>query len=826
MNTFLQFLILLAAPVVLTAGVEQAPHVSLHPVTLDWLKLGAMVEVRGTDDTPRSITPQIRADGADVVSVQPLTASVSVQESALFFVSLEATPPAQNAKMTFALKEFPEIAVSCDISPGIDLSRLSWEIWHQGEDFHADDTKNIPSEAATWTPTNLPKLWNELGITWARTRFVIPESLHEVKLWLNIGAIDDHDVTFLNGNSIGRTNGWDVPRSYELPADLINWGKENEICIAVDNVNAGGGIYQTPIAVDARENLFHRPMFAGGKTQKEMERKPPGSIGQRLPLRRMVVRDGVVYYEDGGEVALWGVNYYPQSWWHYNSLKKLGIDHRQSIDEDFEDFVQMGFDIIRIHVFDTEISDGSGNLVHNDHLDVLDYLVAKCNENGIYLMLTPIAWWGSPNAQPDSFSQNTPKEAMSMWPESWPSQENYLRQFLTHENPYTKNRFVDEPCLTLFEVINEPTYWPYGNVITQNPGETYLDQDTAMKAIEGVNEAWQNFLPSEEWRTGEVFSYFRYNTVRNYINRMVDTMREAGAHQPIAYMRYWEAHSDIYQAIADSRCDAITLGAYPGGLPEEPINDQKNLLEATRNWSMDARFVEKPRLVYEFDPAGTLNLVSMYPAMARQWRHLGVQVACQFQYDARALSHLNWDWPQHYLNLWHTPEKIVSFLIGGEVFRRLPRGATFDTPPDDQIFPPGAVSFAKNAALLCSEDCYMQARPTDWRPITLPENPKHILTVGSCPYLEYDGTGVVEFVAEDDTARLRIYPDVERLVHALRGTVEKPLTRLHEREHVFRMLLPGWREAKMERFENGEWTSVPSSGGEFTVKPGIYRLAR
>jgi len=92
--------------------------------------------------------------------------------------------------------------------------------------------------------------------------------------------------------------------------------------------------------------------------------------------------------------------------------------------------------------------------------------------------------------------------------------------------------------------------------------------------------------------------------------------------------------------------------------------------------------------------------------------------------------------------LWHTPEKIASFLIGGEVFRRLPRGATFDTPPDDQIFPPGAVSFGKNAALLCAEDCYMQARPTDWRPMPLPENPKHILTVGSCPYLEYDGTGV------------------------------------------------------------------------------------
>ena len=47
----------------------------------------------------------------------------------------------------------------------------------------------------------------------------------------------------------------------------------------------------------------------------------------------------------------------------------------------------------------------------------------------------------------------------------------------------------------------------------------------------------------------------------------------------------------------------------------------------------------------------------MYPAMARHWRNAGVQVACQFQYDARRLAGMNWDWPQHYLNLWHVPGK-------------------------------------------------------------------------------------------------------------------------------------------------------------------------
>ena len=74
------------------------------------------------------------------------------------------------------------------------------------------------------------------------------------------------------------------------------------------------------------------------------------------------------------------------------SLERLGVDRRRSTDEDFDAFVEMGIDIIRIHVFDSEISDGDGNLIENDHLDGLDYLVAQCNRKGIYLMLKKVFW--------------------------------------------------------------------------------------------------------------------------------------------------------------------------------------------------------------------------------------------------------------------------------------------------------------------------------------------------------------------------------------------------------------------------------------------------
>jgi len=220
--------------------------------------------------------------------------------------------------------------------------------------------------------------------------------------------------------------------------------------------------------------------------------------------------------------------------------------------------------------------------------------------------------------------------------------------------------------------------------------------------------------------------------------------------------------------------------------------------------------------------------------MAQHFRASGAQVACQFQYDPRSLAGLNREWPQHWLNLWHTPEKMVSFMIGAEVFRRQPRGKRFDLPPDDQVFGPAAVSFHRNTALLATDDVYMRTGSVSWNPLSNPSSPQHVVSVGDSPYFHYEGSGVVDLHLGPDTAELRIYPDVERLEtsptgHAstdMVGSPDHPLTVLHEREHPFSLLLPKWADAAVERQENGHWIAVPGRGASFRVKPGNYRLHR
>ena len=94
--------------------------------------------------------------------------------------------------------------------------------------------------------------------------------------------------------------------------------------------------------------------------------------------------DGVLRWVDSGsEVALFGVNYYVPFAGEYTRIKEQGTDHRQAIQNDLEHFRRLGLDAIRLHCWDREISDRQGNLLDNEHLELLDYLLAEARRRGI-----------------------------------------------------------------------------------------------------------------------------------------------------------------------------------------------------------------------------------------------------------------------------------------------------------------------------------------------------------------------------------------------------------------------------------------------------------
>ena len=100
----------------------------------------------------------------------------------------------------------------------------------------------------SWKEMTLPKLWEEQGmdnfdgIVWFSKTIDIPSAWKGKELVLNLGMIDDNEVTYFNGKQIGATNGHNVHRSYKIPANLVKAGKA-VITVRATDTGGGGGFH-------------------------------------------------------------------------------------------------------------------------------------------------------------------------------------------------------------------------------------------------------------------------------------------------------------------------------------------------------------------------------------------------------------------------------------------------------------------------------------------------------------------------------------------------------------------------------------------------------
>jgi sialate O-acetylesterase len=106
----------------------------------------------------------------------------------------------------------------------------------------------------SWRVMHLPTLWeatelgNFDGVVWFRKRVTIPADWIHKKLVLELGPIDDIDVTFVNGVKVGaheEEGEWRVERVYGVPAGVVE-STVVQIAVRVIDYQGGGGIYGGP----------------------------------------------------------------------------------------------------------------------------------------------------------------------------------------------------------------------------------------------------------------------------------------------------------------------------------------------------------------------------------------------------------------------------------------------------------------------------------------------------------------------------------------------------------------------------------------------------
>ena len=493
-----------------------------------------------------------------------------------------------------------------------------------------------------------------------------------------------------------------------------------------------------------------------------------------------VIRDA----ETGDEVSFYGVNYTLPFAHAYRMHKALGVDLREAIDKDVYHFARLGFNAYRIHVWDIEISDLKGNLLENEHLNLFDYLVFKLKERRLRLLITPMAYWGNGYPERDEpmpgFSSKWNKREVNRNDTAIAAQENYLRQFASHINPYTGISYADEPYLVGFEINNEPTN----------------DTDPAFTTA--------------------------------YVNRMVKAIRSTGCKAPVFYNMSHNFQNT--QAFYNADIDGGTFQWYPSGLVAGRTR-MGNFLPAVDKYPIPfdsiKNFNRKALVVYEFDAADVADSY-LYPAIARSFRGAGFQWVTQFAYDPLEMAWANTEYQTHFLNLAYTPQKAIGMKIAGEVMKLVPRKADFGTYPADTIFSSFRVSYNANLAEMNTPAKFMHTNSTSTSPVNI-NSLTEITGYGSSPVISYEGTGAY-FLDKitDGIWRLELMPDAVWLDDPFaRPSLKRVAADVAWNEWPIGINIPDLGESFVyEAINSGNLRKGVATAASFMVYPGVYLLKR
>jgi hypothetical protein len=487
---------------------------------------------------------------------------------------------------------------------------------------------------------------------------------------------------------------------------------------------------------------------------------------------------------DKEEIKGFGVNYTTPFAHAYRSAKKLGIDPLEAIDQDVYHFSRLGFDLYRVHVWDTEISDTLGNLLFNEHLHAFDYLLKKLAERNINYVITPIAFWGNGWPEPDlpspGFSAKYGKGDCLTNPDAIKAQENYLEQFMNHVNPYTGIAYKDDPRLIAVEVSNEPHH----------------------------REAPEK--------------------VTTFVQSMVDAIRKSGYQKPIFYNISHSVHlaEDYFKADIQGG----TFQWYPTGLgyqKELPINALLNVDKYDIPFDEVIKNNKGAKIVYEFDAADIAKSY-VYPAMARSFRTAGIQLATHFAYDPTFLANTNTEYNTHHMNLVYTPQKALSLLICSEVFHQIPMYKNFGSYPENTTFEGFEVSYEKNLAQLNVADKFYYTNHTLATPVD-ESNLKKIAGFGNSPIIKYDGTGAYFLdQLENGIWRLEVMPDAAIVSNPYgRNSLNKEVAVVQWNERAMNINLKDLgTDFQITSLKEDNDFETTIKNGNFNISPGVYFLVK
>jgi hypothetical protein len=565
-------------------------------------------------------------------------------------------------------------------------------------------------------------------------------------------------------------------------------------------------------------------------------------------------KEGRLYFPDGEELALWGVNLQPCLSWEYNSLfKPIGVPLdadtlKKATDDALNELLKMNIDMVRCHLTPSDFTDSEGNLVETIYLDMLDYMVAAAAARNMYVYITflnsdmgfdidvddPHAH--TPNFVEGSFGGKINRKHLIENEEIVEKSKIYITQLLNRINPYTNKSYKGSSEIAVWEIINEPIYFSYKEII-ETPYYANF-------------KGWLTEKELEE--SMESYASYRHDLVLNYINDMYDVIRETGAVQPIVWNCNWhqmiKGNEEVFDAIGASKVEVVSFCNYPGqSVLKRPYT--KNPEDLTRydftsffqdsytkegwyDWALRPDFMKKAKVAYEFEIFYNQSKY-LYSAQVDFFRAMGVQMASMWHYSMpRYAPYRN---GSHHLSLTSTPGKAAAYAVAGELFRNRSLYHEYDTDsPVEKQTSDYMYSYKRDLSAYSSSDVYIHAGDmTGDNGLQPKAGVKKVIGFGSSPLVNYDGNGIYSIDISEDEINIEIQPNTEQLKPLWgKDFMVSLVTKLdYSASHLFELNLDGWSAGNSELYRVEEGNEIKNeflkqSALSFHAIPGFYKIRK
>jgi sialate O-acetylesterase len=174
----------------------------------------------------------------------------------------------------------------------------------KGQEKSTPDWTTAQLDETAWNSMSIPNLWENDkladfdGIVRFRKTVDIPSAWEGKDLELHLDIIDDNDITYFNGKTIGSTEGYANERVYTIPGKTVKKGKA-VISVRVTDTGGGGGIYgeANKIFLSLASNKAEKILLSGEwKYKQSVNFKDfPAPPSQRNPNRPTVLYNAMIH---------------------------------------------------------------------------------------------------------------------------------------------------------------------------------------------------------------------------------------------------------------------------------------------------------------------------------------------------------------------------------------------------------------------------------------------------------------------------------------------------------------------------------------------------